>query len=89
MKLVLNIRVLAGMDVQQFVIPLDLAGPATLKVEPGDLGFGRGHKISILDEDDEPRMWFAHELIGLRFEWGAAGTGGQDERARVRPLGQL
>lgn len=66
MKLVLNIRVLAGMDVQQFVIPLDLTGPATLKIRPGK--FGQGNEISILDEDGELCMWFAHELTGLHFE---------------------
>ena len=66
MKLVLNIRVLAGMDVQQFIIPLDLTGAATLKIRPGE--FGQGHRISILGEDGEPREWFAHELAGLYFE---------------------
>ena len=67
MKLVLNIRVLAGMDVQQFVIPLDLAGPAALTIRPGE--FGQGHRISVLaDGETEPRLWFAHELVGLYFE---------------------
>ena len=66
MKLILNIRVLAGMHVQQFVIPLDLTGAGSLTIEPGD--FGQGHKIKILAADGELREWFAHELLGLRFE---------------------
>jgi hypothetical protein len=66
MRLVLNIRVLAGMDVQQFVVPLDLTGAVTLKIRPGE--FGQGHRISVLDENGELRQWFAHELIGLYFE---------------------
>ena len=66
MKFILSIRVLAGMDVQQFVIPIDLTGSATLMIKPGE--FGDGHRISILDEDGELRAWFAHELINLRFE---------------------
>jgi hypothetical protein len=66
MKFVLNIRVLMGMNVQQFVVPLDLAGAATLKIRPGD--FGQGYRISILDENGELCEWFATELAGLYFE---------------------
>jgi hypothetical protein len=66
MKLVLNIRVLAGMGISQFVIPLDLTGPASLKIRPGD--FGQGNRISILDETGQMREWFAYEIAGLYFE---------------------
>ena len=65
MRLVLNIHVLPGMDIQQFVIPLDLAGPATLEIKPG---IGRGNFISILDEAGGKREWYATEICGLHFE---------------------
>jgi hypothetical protein len=65
-KLVLTIQVLAGMDPQRFVVPLDLVGPATLKITPGQ--FGYGNRISVLGEDGEPREWFAHRLLELGFE---------------------
>lgn len=66
MKLILTIRVIAGMDAQEFVIPLDLTGPATLKIKPS--GIGIGNRISILDENGELREWLAHDLLGLQFE---------------------
>lgn len=81
MNLVLTIRVLASMDVQQFVVPLDLTGPATLTIRPGE--FGIGHRIGILDAALELRCWYASELIGLQYvpDGGEAenfGPGGED-----------
>jgi hypothetical protein len=70
MKFVLDIRVLATMSAQQFVIPVDLTGPATLTIQPSP--FGLGHLISILDDVGGKREWFANEIIGMRFE-GADG----------------
>ena len=64
MKLVLDIRVFGGMNVQRFVIPLDLTGPASLTIK----STGQGYHVGVLDEDGELRVWFAHELVGLRFE---------------------
>jgi hypothetical protein len=61
---ILSIRILAGMAIQRFVVPLDSAGPATLRIEPAE----RGHRIYIVAEDGTLRAWFAWELIGLRFE---------------------
>lgn len=65
-SLVLNIRVLAGMRAQQFVVPLGPAGPATLAIRPGD--FGAGHRITVLDAAGEQRDWYAYELLGVHFE---------------------
>ena len=66
MNLILTIRILASVDPQQFVIPLDLVGPATLRIEPGE--FGQGHRIIVIDEAGGLRCWYAHELIGLKYE---------------------
>ena len=70
MSFVLVIRVLPGMCGRsgkrlKFIVPVDLAGPCTLSVEPGESG--QGHYIRIIAEDGEPREWFAAELISLRF----------------------
>jgi hypothetical protein len=62
---ILTVRILPGMEIQQFVIPVDLAGPATLKVmrcRPGP-----GYLISILDKDGQKRAWFAGEVEDARF----------------------
>jgi hypothetical protein len=65
MKLILEIRVLPGMDVQQFVIPLDLTGAATLRIAPSQNG---GRLISILDEGNQKREWFAVDIVSVRFD---------------------
>lgn len=73
MNLVLVIRVLASMDAQQFIVPLDLTGIATLVIKPGD--FGIGYQISILDADLGLRCWYAHELISVHFAPGGEAAG--------------
>jgi hypothetical protein len=65
-KLIFTIQVLASMNPQQFVVPLDLAGPVTLKIASAESG--DGNLISVLDEDGELRRWFAHRLLALSFE---------------------
>lgn len=66
MKFILDIQVLPGTEVLHFEIPLDLTGPATLRIEPGSEGVGS--RITILAEGGDLRAWYAHRLLGLRFE---------------------
>jgi hypothetical protein len=66
MNLILEIRVLHGLGIQQFVVPVNLSGPATLSIKPADSG--RGYMISILDDQGESRVWYCVELYRLRFQ---------------------
>jgi hypothetical protein len=66
--LTLDIRVMTGLRRQQFLVPVDLTGPATLKILPGQ--FGIGNTIEIIDEEGELRQWYAQEIFVVKFEFG-------------------
>ncbi len=66
--LTLDIRVMTGLRRQQFLVPVDLTGPATLRIQPGQ--FGVGNTIQIIDEEGELRVWYAQEIFVLYFEFG-------------------
>jgi hypothetical protein len=66
--LTLDIRVMTGLRRQQFLVPVDLTGPATLNIIPGQ--FGVGNIIEIIDEEGEKRSWYAQEIYVIKFEFG-------------------
>ena len=65
MRLILSIRILSGMRIQEFDIDVK---PETLDIamHPSRSGF----EIKVLDTKGEPRMWFASDIYGIHFVKG-------------------
>jgi hypothetical protein len=59
---------MTGLRRQEFKIPVDLTGPATLNITPGQ--FGLGNFISIIGEDGEDRKWYAEQIYTVQFVYG-------------------
>jgi len=57
--------VLAGMDPQEFWVPVSTLGAESLRVELGDYGIGQ--KVNVQDTEGEMRAWFFHELRLVEF----------------------